>query len=77
MIKIEPSKNGWIVYESRDFKRFHTHVKFYRVAKKIKQSVKRGVIPTTDSIELLTSCIRLSSDRLYIEKLKERIKELE
>lgn len=77
MIKIERSKNGWIIYNNRDFKRFHTHVKYLRVAKKIKNAVIKNIIPTTECIEVLISCKRLSYDREYIKRLEKRIEELE
>lgn len=77
LIKIEKSKNGWIVYESRNFKKFHTHVKHLRVAKKIKRAVTTLTVPNTECIELLISCIRLSTDKKYIHLLEQKIKYLE
>lgn len=76
MIRIEKSKDGWIVYETRAFARYHTHCKYFRVAKKIRRAVITQTVPQTDSIELLISCKRLTRDSKYIKKLDERIRQL-
>lgn len=76
MLRIEKPKGGWIVYGSRAFARCHTHCKFYRVAKKIYKAVKRMEVPETDCKEILVSCMRLTADRGYKERLQERIDRL-
>lgn len=75
MINIKKTKDGWVVYQSRSFRRFHTHTKFYRVAKKIKWYVNNRIIPIGENKEIIKSCKRIAIDEDYIKQLNKILKE--
>ena len=73
MLKLKHSHrvDEWIVYNPRNFKRYHTHVRHKRVALKIKYLVDHNILPNSKNIDFINSCIRVSYDKNYLMKLEE------
>lgn len=65
--------NAFIVHnENKDFKSGHTHINNYNTAKYILNLVYHSSIPQKKiSNYLLESIIRLSTDKYYIEQIKQ------
>ena len=77
MLKLKRSKKaGWIVYRPEAFQRHHSHFRHKRVAVKVMAAVNRREVPSTQCLEVLVSCWRLSGEREYRRRLEERMKEL-
>ena len=68
------NKVGYIVYNTKkSFKKGHTHVKGYSMAKTIINNCIKKKTPKTSNLYLLTSHIRISTDEKYIKRIEELI----
>ena len=70
-IILKKKKGFIIVNTNKDFKKGHTHIKNYNMAKTIINLVKNKKIPKSKNKYIINSLIRLSNDKDYIKKLKE------
>lgn len=70
-IILKKKKGFIIVNTNKDFKKGHTHIKNYNMAKTIIDLVKHNKVPKTKNKYILNSLIRISNDNKYIEKLEE------
>lgn len=63
---------GYIIINTKKtFKKGHTHIKNYNMAKTIIDLVKNKKIPKSKNKYIIDSLIRLSNDKEYIKKLEE------
>lgn len=63
--------SGYIIINTKkDFKKGHTHIKNYNMAKTLINLVKNKKIPKSDNIYILDSLIRISNDKKYINRLE-------
>lgn len=69
-------ENAYIVFDDKDFKNHHTHIKSHEIATVVRNNVKYSKIPKTKNIRLIESHIRVASDPNYITLLKTLIKDI-
>lgn len=63
---------GYIVINTKkDFKKGHTHIKNYNMAKTLINLAKNNKIPKSNNKYILDSLIRISNDKKYINKLED------
>lgn len=76
-MRIKKSRyNGtFIVYNPTNFEK-HTHIQKCEIAYVVKRNVERNLLPKTNSIWLLESHIRVSSDEDYIAIIQAKIDSL-
>jgi len=77
LLKVKKSRfdDSYIVYNPKNFEK-HTHIQKCEIAYVVKQNVERNLLPKTNSIWLLESHIRVSSDENYIAIVQAKIDSL-
>lgn len=68
------TRTGYIVInKNKEFKEGHTHLKSYKLCKDVIYNVENELIPEGKSIYFLSSLIRLSTNKKYIDKVEKLI----
>ncbi len=77
-LKVKKDCNDrWIVYNPFNFDNCHTHTPHLRVAKVIQRNVNNFCIPTSRDRRMIVSHIRVSTDKVYLERLQEILDEID
>lgn len=67
----------WIVFNPFNFDNCHTHLPHLRLAKVIQRNVNKFCIPTSRDRRTIISHIRVSTDKIYLERLYEILDEID